>query len=128
MHMLSQTGIFMFSTSIRRLTRKEAHSVRNDKDRGLVFSVSRLHNASLFVCPSRLMGTQSPDALIAVLCFSDTFTDWKATFQSSLFTLNVRVFCGLILKRVACLFHGTFATLSEQPSTDFRYRTDALHH
>ena len=66
MHMLSQSGIFMFSTGIRRLT-KEANLVRNQEDQGLVSSVSKIHKASLFVHHPRLMGTQSPNALTAVL-------------------------------------------------------------
>ena len=71
--MLSQTGIFMFSTRIRGLTKKEASLVRNRKDRGLVSSVSKLHKASLFVRCPRLMGTQSPHASIAVLCLWGTY-------------------------------------------------------
>ena len=71
--MLSQTGIFMFSTRIRGLTKKEASLVRNRKDRGLVSSVSGLHKASLFVRCPRLMGTQSPHASIAVLCLWGTY-------------------------------------------------------
>ena len=71
--MLSQTGIFMSATRIRRLTRKEASLVRNHKDRGFVSPVSGLHKASLFVHCPRLMGTQSPHASVAVLCLWGTY-------------------------------------------------------
>lgn len=37
----------------------------------------------------------------------------------SVFSPTVGGFCGLTLKRLTCLFHGTFATLSECPSSGF---------
>ena len=43
--------------------------------------------------------------------------EWEAIVLS--FRPSVRGFCGLILKRLTCLFHGTLATLSERPSSGF---------
>lgn len=107
--MLSQSGVLVFSTSIRRLTRKETSLVRNHEDRGLVSSIHQIssrHKLSLFVHHPRLTDTQSPHAVITRLCLA-ALTAWKAMLLSS------QSPCGLTLKRAMCLFHGTLATLSE---------------
>lgn len=85
--MLSQGGILTFSTSIRRLTSREAGLVRNREDREIVFSVFSLHKTSLFVHHLRLMDTQSPDAVIPVLSF-ETLTEVQSDISVS---LNLRV-------------------------------------
>lgn len=80
--MLSHSGILLFSTSIRRLTRNEAIWVGNHEDRELVSSVSSPHKGSRFDHHSRLMDTQSPDPVITVLCF-EALTKWKVMLLSS---------------------------------------------